>query len=296
VRKLPNNLVFNGTASLLNTLVSGVDSIGVSHKILTDTSGSLIVNTGTSTINIRALSADTDSVTVFGTVTVTAVNLDIRDLSADTDSVAVIGTVTVTAENLDIRDLSATTDSVTVFGTVTVTAVNLDIRDLSATTDSVTVFGTVTVTAENLDIRDLSADTDSVAVIGTVSITAENLDIRNLSGVTDSIQLSSREFTESFASFVNVTDSAGVVMEDTSQQSMYTYYVNNTGSNTMTAVLQISPVSTSSFFVNDGDGPVAIGPGNKAVLVNAKYLHYTRLFYDTAGAQCSFSVYFNSQV
>ena len=216
---MPNNLVFNGLASQLQTLINGVDSNGVSRKVLTDTLGRLVLST-----------------------------------------------------------------------------VTVDTRPLSAATDSVTVFGTVTVSAENFDIRDLSGATDSVTVFGTITVSAENFDIRNLSGATDSIQLSSRLFTQSFTSLVDVTDSAAILIEDTSENSMYSFYVFNTGTNTLTAVLQISPTVTSTFFMDDGDGPVAISPGGKTTLVNAKYLHYTQLFYETGGAACSFTAYYNAQV
>ncbi|GMQ64319.1 DUF6385 domain-containing protein [Vallitalea maricola] len=263
---MPNNLVFNGTASELQVMVNGVDESSNTRKLLTDDTGKL-------------------QVVIPGTVTVTAENLDIRDLSGATDSVTVFGTVTVTAENLDIRDLSGATDSVTVFGTVTVTAENLDIRDLSGATDSVTVFGTVTVTAENLDIRDLSGATDSVTVFGTVTVTAEELNI----------QLGSRLFTESSIELEDVVDSAGILEFNTSEQSMYSFYIFNTGDNTISVNLQISPTTTDSYFMDDR-AQVAISSGEKAVLVAEKFMQYTRLFYETSGAACSFSAYYNSHV
>jgi hypothetical protein len=246
---MPNYLVFNGTAEQLQTQISGVDEAGNSTKILTDSSGSLV-----------------------------------------------IGTVTVTAENFDVRPLSGTTDSVTVFGTVTVTAENFDVRPLSGTTDSVTVFGTVTVTAENFDVRPLSGTTDSVTVFGTVTVTAENFDIRNLSGVTDSIQISSRLFTESNTTIRGVADSALVFIQNNEAQSEYTFYVFNSGNNTLTVQLQISPTTTTSYFVNDPGGPVGIARGSKATLIASRFLKYTGLFYETSGVTCTFEAFYNAQV
>lgn len=122
---------------------------------------------------------NTPAVTISGSVTVTATDLDIRDLNSATDS------VTVVATDLDIRNLSSATDSVAVTdgggsltvdgsvsitGSVTVTATDLDIRDLNSATDSVTVLAT------NLDIRDLTHATDSVKVGDGTDFLAVNAD------------------------------------------------------------------------------------------------------------------------
>ena len=195
--------------------------------------------------------------------------MDIRDLSADTDS------VTVTATDLDIRDLSADTDS------VTVTATDLDIRDLSADTDS------VTVTATDLDIRDLSADTDSVTV------TATDLDIRNLSGDTDSIIKAGNLFTASNATLTDITDTGIAMTIDNSEQDVYSFYVNNTGSAAVSVKLQISPTDNTDYFIDDGSSEVSVGAGEKATLVAQKYLRYTRLFYN-ASDTATIETYYNA--
>ncbi|MDK2809854.1 MAG: hypothetical protein PWR27_563 [Petroclostridium sp.] len=223
---MPNNLVFNGTASQLKTQISGVDGNGNTVAILTDSSGRL-------------------------------------DL----------GTVTVTAQNLDIRPITGTTDSITIWNSVvTVTAENFDIRPITGTTDSITIWNSV------------------------VTVTAEDLDIRALSAATDSIKLSSRLFTESYTTVAGVIDSAGIFVQNTGEQSMYSFYVFNTGSNTVTVQLQISPTTTASYFVDDTSGPVGVAAGQKTTLVAAKFLQYTRLFYETSGVTCTFDVYYNAQV
>lgn len=122
---------------------------------------------------------NTPAVTISGSVTVTATDLDIRDLNSATDS------VTVVATDLDIRNLSSATDSVAVTdgggsltvdgsvsitGSVTVTATDLDIRDLNSATDSVTVVAT------DLDIRDISHTTDSIRVGDGTDLLAVNAD------------------------------------------------------------------------------------------------------------------------
>jgi hypothetical protein len=297
---MPNNLVFNGVAENLQMMMNGIDGTSVPRRILTDSSGQMLI-TGSVTVtaenlDIRDLNGATDSISVFNTVTVTAENLDIRNLAGATDFVSVFNTVTVTAENLDIRDLAGATDFVSVFNTVTVTAENLDIRNLAGATDFVSVFNTVTVTAENLDIRDLAGATDFVSVFNTVTVTAENLDIRNLSGITDSIQLSSRLFTETNSAFAGVTNSAGVLVQNTGEKSLYSFYIFNTGANTVTVQLQISPTTVESYYVNDFSGTVGVPTGGKSVLIADQFLQFTRLFYETSGAACSFDVYYNAQV
>ncbi|MFA6808807.1 MAG: DUF6385 domain-containing protein, partial [Eubacteriales bacterium] len=150
----------------------------------------------------------------------------------------------------------------------------------------------------NFDIRALSGATDSIAIISNtaMTVTAENFDIRALSGATDSILLSSRLFTESYTTVSGVTDSAGILIQNTGEQSEYSFYVFNTGSNTFTVQLQISPVTTESYFVDDISGAEVLSAGEKITLVAAEYLQYTRLFYDTSGVTCTFEVYYNAHV
>lgn len=110
------------------------------------------------------------SLTVDGSVTVTATDLDIRDLSAAQDNVAISdGTDTlavnadgsinavVSATDLDIRNLSHTQDSVKVGDGTDFLAIAAD--GSIAVTDN---GGSLTVDAVNLDIRDLTAASDSV--------------------------------------------------------------------------------------------------------------------------------------
>ncbi|KXG74408.1 DUF6385 domain-containing protein [Thermotalea metallivorans] len=201
-----------------------------------------------------------------------------RPILTDANGRLDLGTVTVTATNLDIRPLSGTTDS------ITVTATDFDIRPLSGATDS------ITVTAIDFDIRPLSGATDSITV------TAIDFDIRPLSGATDSIQLSSRLFTESSTTIAGVTDSGAIFVQETGEQSMYSFYVYNTGSSTITVNLQISPTTASSYFVDDGSGAKAVAAGEKAVLVAQEFLRYTRLFYETGGATATFAVFYNAHV
>lgn len=156
--RLPNS----ATNTIFTSISDGTDTA------LVDASGRLSVSVD-----------NTPAVTISGSVTVTATDLDIRDLNSATDS------VTVVATDLDIRNLSSATDSVAVTdgggsltvdgsvsitGSVTVTATDLDIRDLTSATDSVTVLAT------DLDIRDLTHASDSVKVGDGTDFLAVNAD------------------------------------------------------------------------------------------------------------------------
>ncbi len=301
---MPNNLVFNNVAKQLKTLINGVDGTGTTRQILTDTEGRLELSTITVTaedFDIRPLTGTTDSITIWNTaVTVTAEDFDIRPLTGTTDSITIWNTaVTVTAEDFDIRPLTGTTDSITIWNTaVTVTAEDFDIRPLTGTTDSITIWNTaVTVTAEDFDIRPLTGTTDSITIWNTaVTVTAEDFDIRPLSAATDSVRISGRSFTESSTTIDEVTDSAAIFIHNTGEYSLYSFYLYNTGENTVTVQLQISPTTTDSYFMNDISGEEGVPTGEKTTLVAAKFLQYTRLFYETSGATCTFDVFYNAQV
>lgn len=138
------------------------------------------------------------SITVDGTLTVTATDLDIRDLDAAQDNIAISdGTDTlaingdgsinavVSATNLDIRDLVFATDKVDASGST----VALDAPTLAAL-ESITVQNgagaaavniqdggnSITVDANNLDIRDLTHTADSVRIGDGTDFLAINAD------------------------------------------------------------------------------------------------------------------------
>jgi len=111
-----------------------------------------------------------NSITVDGSVTVSATDLDIRDLTHVSDSVKVGDGTDLLAVNAD-GSINAV-----------VTATDLDIRNLSSATDSVavtdgggslTVDGAVTVSATDLDIRDLTLAADAVRVSANTSANSQ---------------------------------------------------------------------------------------------------------------------------
>jgi biopolymer transport protein ExbD len=179
VTVLTDFLGLNGAGDSSNILVVGTEdgtSSGTAHALRLASNGAVIIDDGGS------------SITVDGSVTVSATDLDIRDLSASQDNVAISDGTDTLAINAD--------GSINVGNTVDVSATDLDIRDLSSATDSVEVLqdthddlnvnaniqvgdadvdnanpvpvsdagGSLTVDATDLDIRDLSASTDNVAI------------------------------------------------------------------------------------------------------------------------------------
>ena len=178
----------------------------------------------------------------------------------------------------------------------------IEIRQLAATTDTVTVQSIVeevTVTATDFDIRGLTAVTDTVTVqsiVEEVTVTATDFDIRQLAAATDTVStiLSGREFTESNILITNQTGSAAVLQFDTSEEDVYSYYINNTGTATFDVRLQISPTTTEAYFMDDGSGVATVGPGEKQTLVAQKFLRYTRLVYDAGAATISADCWYNA--
>lgn len=230
-----------------------------SLPIRTENAGDAIVKVADATIPSQQLAVNADgsvnitdnggTITVDGTVTVTATDLDIRDLDAAQDNVAISdGTDTlavnadgsinavVTATNLDIRDLTFATDKVDASGSQNVEVVQAAHDDLNvnaniqvgnadvANGNPVPVSdagGSLTVDAVDLDIRDLAFATDKVDISGSsnVTVVATNLDIRDLTHVSDSVKVG--DGTDFLA--VNTDGSINVVMQEDAGTEIVNY-------------------------------------------------------------------------
>lgn len=173
-----------------------------SLPIRTENPGDAIVKIADATLPSQQLAVNADgsvnitdnggSITVDGSVTVSATDLDIRDLSAAQDSIAISdgtdtlgvnadGSINVQfAPGAEIKITDGTDDlAVNADGSINavVTATDLDIRDLAFATDKVDVSGSsVTVSATDLDVRDLSAAQDNVAISDGTDTLAVNAD------------------------------------------------------------------------------------------------------------------------
>lgn len=93
-----------------------------------------------------------------------------------------------------------------------------------------------------------------------------------------------------------LTASIDAMVADTSGQKIYSFYVKNIGTaNTVTALLQIAPSNTATYYINDSSTSYVLGPGSAAVLVAAKYLNYTKLQLIASAATATVECYYNAQ-
>lgn len=106
------------------------------------------------------------------------------------------------------------------------------------------------------------------------------------------------QFTSTSVTLTGITTATVTALtSDTSLRTMYSFYVKNdsaTNTATFTAWLQISPVDSETYYVNDSSSAYTVGGQSKAVLVAARFLNYTRLLIqgsDTASA----IIYYNAQ-
>lgn len=136
-------------------------------------------------------------------------------------------------------------------------------------------------------------------VSGTVTVTATDLDIRNLNSASDNVTV-----TGNITSMLNVAESnvavtsgqTGVVLPmNTSNMSMYSYYVKNTAAETLSVFLQVAPINDNAYYMQDSATIVQIAQNNSAILTAEKYLNFTRLNYSAGGATPSFEAYYNAQ-
>lgn len=165
-----------------------------SLPIRTENSGDVIAKIADASTPSQQLAVNADgsvnitdnggSITVDGSVTVSATDLDIRDLSYTQDSVEVRqatranlnANATIQVGGTDVANGNPVPVS-DAGGSLTVDANNLDIRDLVFATDKVDVSGSsVTVSATDLDIRNLSASQDNVAISDGTDTLAVNAD------------------------------------------------------------------------------------------------------------------------
>lgn len=236
------------------TITDGTDTLEVNND------GSLNAVVSATDLDIRDLSAAQDNVAISDGTDTLAVNADGSiNITDNGGSITVDGSVTVSATDLDIRDLSSAQDSVEVLQTthdnLNLNA-NLQVGDadvangnpvpISDAGGSLTVDGSVTVSATDLDIRDLSAAQDNVAISdgtdtlavnadGSINsvVSATDLDIRDLSASTDSVA-------------ANIRDEAGVAFSNTNPLPVSVVDVEGTEVNDYNTVASVAAGATSN--------------------------------------------------
>ncbi|MCX7694120.1 MAG: DUF6385 domain-containing protein [Caloramator sp.] len=295
---MPNNAVFTNSASDLKVQIFGSD---VTKAIQVDSNGKLQISSDSA-------------------ITVTATDLDIRNLSSSQDGVAVYGsndggtTMKVLKTNSD-GELYITTDE-----TLTVQATDLDIRNLT-TDDSISIYGT-----DGTDKRQIKTDNNGrieVASIQSdvdVNITNTDLDIRDLSNSQDSILIygndgsnnkviatdteglikivnAKRSFeSELFADKATSNSYTYLSFKDVSMYSDYVFYVKNTGSNSATIAIQISPSDDEDDAITHIDN-FTVDAGEKELVIPSKFLRYVRLGYKSTNTDQSttLDIYFQAR-
>lgn len=295
---MPNNAVFTNSASDLKVQIFGSDA---TKAIQVDSNGKLQISTDSP-------------------ITVTATDLDIRNLSSSQDGVAVYGsndggtTMKVLKTNSD-GELYITTDE-----TITVQATDFDIRNLT-TDDSVSIYGT-----DGTDKRQIKTDNNGrieVASIQSevdVNITNTDLDIRDLSNSQDSILVygndgsnnrviatdteglikivnAKRSFeSELFAEKATSNSYTYLSFKDVSMYSDYVFYVKNTGSNSATIEIQISPSDDEDDAITHINN-ITVDAGEKELIIPSKFLRYVRLGYKSTNSDQSttLDIYFQAR-
>jgi hypothetical protein len=222
----------DGTIHVTHPGDVNVTATDLDIRDLTAASDSVAISDGTDTLAVNAdgsinavISDGGGSITVDGAVTVSATDLDIRDLSAAQDNVAISDGTDTLAVNADGSINAIINDgggSITVDGAVTVSATDLDIRDLSAAQDNVAI-------SDGTDTLDINADGSINAVIadggGSITVDAVDLDIRDLTHASDSVKVG--DGTEFLA--VNTDGSINVrVQPDTGDTDVCEYTITAT--------------------------------------------------------------------
>lgn len=301
---MPNNLVFNNVAQSLLTQIHGVTSAGTVTAILTDDAGRLdIRGSVTSTINGSVTATVTGEVTatVNGSVTAT-VNGSVTATVTGEVTATVSGSVTATVTG----EVSATVNgsvtatvtgevSATVTGEVTAT-VNGSVTATVTGEVTATVTGEVTATVSGSVTATVTGEV-TATVTGEVTATVVGSVTATVAGEV-SVTIAAHGFTSSFATLTGIsadlTDTS--FSFDTSTIKDYTFYVNNTGSATVLARIQISPTTTESFFTNDTTAQITLTPGQINTLVPGIFLNYTRIqVYGSPSATFTVLAYFNGQ-
>lgn len=264
-----------------------------------------IVTSRTMTVNADGSINITDnggSITVDGSVTVSATDLDIRDLSHTQDSVKIGdgtdflavnndgsvnitdngGSITIDASDLDIRDLAFATDKVDVSGST----VALDAPTLAAL-ESVTVQNgagasavniqdggnSITVDATDLDIRDLSHTQDSVKIGDGADFLAVNADGSINVVVTDSTPGAA---TNDYNTAAAIAGGASSVHTYTSTGNFYLTQIETGASGRMKIEVAVDGATKFVKFSTESDPNISITLSQPILATNGQTVTVTR--------------------
>ena len=169
----------------------------------------------------------------------------------------------------------------------------MDLQLVSVSADGgLAMDGTVTLSGGTIDVLTAGTvsvsggtiDTVSALTAGTVSVSGGTIDALT-AGTVKTFSLFTTDTTTSFAVG---TSTVSTLVENTSTQKVYSFYVANVaGAFIITAWLQVAPAAGDTYYTNDSATQYTIAPSGKAVLVPSKFLNYTRLQMIATGASAS---------
>ena len=220
----------------------------------------------------------------------------VRTLKLDTSGRQVIATdvgtsIEVTATDLDIRNLSNTQDNIVVYGND-----GTDNRVLKTDTSGRQVIATdvgtsIEVSATDLDIRNLSNTQDNIVIYGN-----DGTDNRALkTDVTGILQVASSKTFTNLSQNVTTADAyTGSTARDISLQTQYSFFVNNTGADSATVKVQISPDNT--LWVDDST-EFEVAAAAAKVLTPTRFANFARVAYRSTatGSSTTADIIYQSQ-
>lgn len=145
----------------------------------------------------------------------------------------------------------------------------------------------ITVTASGLDIRSLNSSRDSILV------TANGLNIRNLSGTQDSVQVSNNGFVEDTLSTSVATGTVYLLTKNISQYRENSYFIRNTGASNITVTLQVAPVDSDIYYVDNSSAQSVPASTNNITSVTVP-MKFARLKVVASG-NTSVVIYYNGR-
>jgi hypothetical protein len=188
--------------------------------------------------------------------------------------------------------------TLTVNGEVEITNTPLNVTgEVDITNTTLNVTGEVEI---NTTVVDVLVTNTTLNVTGEVEITNTTLNVTGEVEITNTlldISVAGHTITSDTDSQNNVTGT-GALFDDTdiSQITTGTFFVYNTGANTFTVSLQISPTTDDNRYISDPDNDdLALDSGDGAIIVISKYGNYARLMYEAVSA-ATMVAYYNGQM
>jgi len=175
------------TESAGDLAVKIVDASITSQQLAVNADGSINSVVSATNLDIRDLSHSQDSIKIGDGTDFLAINADgSLNIADGGGSITVDGSVTVSATNLDIRDLAAATDSVAAWmkdGSGNAISSTTGALDVHLTNSSIAVTGPLT------DAQLRASDVNVHLTNSSVTVSATALDIRAISAASDSIAI-----------------------------------------------------------------------------------------------------------